>query len=639
MGERAARADGTSERAGVGGDERPAARRDPESSTRGFLFADLRGYTEFTAAHGAASAASLLVRYRTLVRDAIERFAGAEIRTEGDSFYVVFGSVSDAVRCGLAITAEARDASTDHPEEPIRVGVGIHAGETIETQDGYVGAPVNIAARICSQAAAGELLVSDTVRALTQTILPVRFMPRGRRRLKGVPEPVALFAVVPAGDEATWGALPRPWWVRHPWSLVAAGGAIALVAVATGLFAVANSGPTLPPGPWKVGLTLPLGGGPQGELTEALKLAAELAVGEANAAGGIGGSQIELNILNNIGTEANQEDEDTAAANTTLLIEDPRVVAMVGPFLSINARAVIPLTSQAGLLQCGPAGTAARLTKPEAGALELRAANAKPNFVRVIAVDEVEASGAAAFAFNDLGAESALVIDDTEEIGRAIADAFEDAFRGLGGNVTRRALNPDDDPSRILEQIDALEGRPLVYFGGFTHTGAADVRRAMVEGGHTDVPFMSWEGILDYTSETTYVAEAGDASIGTYASQPSVGTVRADFESRLRAAYGQVPRGPLLSYSASAHACMEVILETLRRVAEQRPSAEGLREAVRAYAVDPAHRFQTVVGEVGFDANGDNLHQFVTIYRVVSATPGDPGNWSIVKQLDFGSPG
>ena len=135
--------------------------------TRGFLFADLRGYTEFVERHGAVTAAELLEHYRELVRGRVALFGGAEIRTEGDSFYVVFHSVSQAVQCGLAIVEGAADASAARPDRPVRVGVGIHAGETIETPDGYVGTPVNIAARLCALAGVGEVLVSDTVRALT----------------------------------------------------------------------------------------------------------------------------------------------------------------------------------------------------------------------------------------------------------------------------------------------------------------------------------------------------------------------------------------------------------------------------------------------------------------------------------------
>ena len=138
---------------------------DTHVPTRGFLFADLRGYTEFVERHGAVTAAELLEHYREMVRGCVALFGGAEIRTEGDSFYVVFESVSQAVRCGLAIVEAAADASAARPD-PIRVGVGIHAGETVETPDGYVGTPVNIAARLCALADVGEVLVSDTVRAL-----------------------------------------------------------------------------------------------------------------------------------------------------------------------------------------------------------------------------------------------------------------------------------------------------------------------------------------------------------------------------------------------------------------------------------------------------------------------------------------
>src|SRR4029077_5597477 len=182
------------------GEEPPAVTstdaRTGGSITRGFLFADLRGYTRFVETRGAAAAADVLLRYRGIVRGLISRYAGAEIRTEGDSFYVVFAAVSDAVQCGLAIVDSARTASVDRPDAPIAVGVGIHAGETVETPDGYVGGPVNIAARLCALAGPGEVLVSDTVRALTQTVLPVTFLPRGRRALKGVADQVAVYSVI-----------------------------------------------------------------------------------------------------------------------------------------------------------------------------------------------------------------------------------------------------------------------------------------------------------------------------------------------------------------------------------------------------------------------------------------------------------
>jgi class 3 adenylate cyclase len=71
------------------------------AQTRGFLFSDPRGYLAYTERHGGGGARALLTRYRGAVRDGIASFGGAEIRTEGDSFYGVFDSVSAAVEAGL----------------------------------------------------------------------------------------------------------------------------------------------------------------------------------------------------------------------------------------------------------------------------------------------------------------------------------------------------------------------------------------------------------------------------------------------------------------------------------------------------------------------------------------------------------
>ena len=343
------------------------------SITRGFLFADLRGYTKFLEANGAAAAADVLVRYRDLVREQVKRHAGAEIRTEGDSFYVVFAAVSDAVQCGLAIVERAHLASIERPDAPIAVGVGIHAGETVETPDGYVGAPVNIAARLCALAEAGEVLVSDTVRALTYTVLSVAFLPRGRKTLKGVTHPVAVYAVVPSTHRphptraARLRGLSRP--ARVGVVLVAS---VTILGVAAFAFAALRRPAGLPAGAWKIGLDVPLSGTAAFRGT-AIQNAVTLALDDANAAG-IGGSKLTLEAKDDAGDLPNGQDPVTGAANVSAMVADPSVVAMVGPTSSTVARAEIPITNQAGLLECSPANTTPGLTKPRDGALDLRSA-------------------------------------------------------------------------------------------------------------------------------------------------------------------------------------------------------------------------------------------------------------------------
>ncbi len=209
------------------------------TGTHGFLFADVRGYTAFDEAHGDVAAMNLLGTYRALVRTVVAEHAGAEIRTEGDSFYIVFPSASAAVLCGLDIL-EAADDRAREGGPSIAIGIGVHAGETAESeQEGLVGSAINIAARICAVAGPGELLVSDTVRGLTRTLLQVRFVPRGTKRLKGVSEPIALFRIEPSRERAGTAtpAIPTRGWRRT----AAARPATVTVALAFVLVAVAGA--------------------------------------------------------------------------------------------------------------------------------------------------------------------------------------------------------------------------------------------------------------------------------------------------------------------------------------------------------------------------------------------------------------
>ena len=325
------------------------------------------------------------------------------------SFYVVFESVSQAVRCGLAIVQGAADASAARPDRPVRVGVGIHAGETVETPDGYVGTPVNIAARLCALAGVGDVLVSDTVRALTQTVLPVRFESRGRKQLKGVVEPVATYAVEPvddAGRAASFDALSRR---RRRRRIVVLAVVCALVGigVATGLLASRGSS-GLPSGPWTIALDMPFSG-PINRGAPAQD-ALRLAIDQANAAGGIAGARISLESRDD-GPDAHSPKR--GAHNTKAFVADPRVIAMVGPAGSPIATAEIPITNAAGLLQCSPANTTPGLTKPRYGALDLRAAAPERiNYIRVAPADDIQGPAAASFLFDDLGVRRLLVIDD-----------------------------------------------------------------------------------------------------------------------------------------------------------------------------------------------------------------------------------
>lgn len=137
--------------------------------TSTFFFCDLRGYTTFVEERGDQEAADLLRAYRRIVRARVAQARGAEIKTEGDSFFVAFPTGRDALACAIAIFHDAEQHSAASEFLPIRLGAGLHAGEPVAQDRGYVGSAVNIAARLAQNAAAGELLISETVRGLLRT--------------------------------------------------------------------------------------------------------------------------------------------------------------------------------------------------------------------------------------------------------------------------------------------------------------------------------------------------------------------------------------------------------------------------------------------------------------------------------------
>jgi class 3 adenylate cyclase len=598
------------------------------SITRGFLFADLRGYTDYVEQRGAAAAAALLTLYRALAREEIGRFGGAEIKTEGDSFYVVFDSVSSAVRCGLAITAAGRDAA----DEPIRVGVGIHAGETIEADGGYVGSPVNIAARICAQAGPGEVLVSETVRALTMTVLPVRFRPRGRRQLKGIAEPIELFAVDEAAAGAAWPSTQRRRRLSRRGRAALAGGAVLLAAAAVGLgWLVRQPSTGLPEGAWTIGVHVPTSG-PVAADGIAVRNAVQLAIDQADASGRLGDVELASKVYDT-GSDEDGEDPARAAAAVKKMTADPGTIAAVGPFTSPGAAETIPVTNRAGLLECSPSNSHPGLTKPEYGALEFRAAQPERiNYVRLSPATDVAARALAAFVTFELDAESALLVADPEW--QEAAD-FAKAFTALGGQVVQRKLARGTSPATAVEPLRGKTPPDVVVFAGDTRSGAAAVRRAMRAAGHESRPFVSWDGILDGSGKTagSYLQQAGDAAAGSYIGFTAFAPPKADFVAAYRAAFGEEPT----DYAAAAYACMQVVLDSLESVADDGPDADELREALRARAVDPERPHETVFGTLGFDANGDSTQQIVSFLRVDRQAADGAGDWVLLKQQDFGS--
>jgi WD40 repeat protein/class 3 adenylate cyclase/predicted ABC-type transport system involved in lysophospholipase L1 biosynthesis ATPase subunit len=181
---------------------------------RTFLIGDVRGYTSFTRERGDAEAARLAKRFAEVARDAVAARSGRVTELRGDEVLAVFTSPDQAVRAAVELQAVCEEEVAADPTLPLLVGVGIDVGKAVPVEDGFRGAALNTAARLCSQAAAGQVLVTSQVAERVGAIPGVSFTSAGSSELKGFETPVELIEVVadepPSVADLPTDALPLP---------------------------------------------------------------------------------------------------------------------------------------------------------------------------------------------------------------------------------------------------------------------------------------------------------------------------------------------------------------------------------------------------------------------------------------------
>ncbi len=153
------------------------------TGTLTLLFTDIEGSTRLLDELGERYV-DVLAEHHRLLREAFDRHGGVEANTQGDGFFVVFSSATDAV-------AAATEAQRSLSAGPVRVRMGLHTGEPALTDEGYVGLDVHRAARIGGAGHGGQVVVSETTRALLDGEFDLRDL--GEHRLKDLGVPIRLF--------------------------------------------------------------------------------------------------------------------------------------------------------------------------------------------------------------------------------------------------------------------------------------------------------------------------------------------------------------------------------------------------------------------------------------------------------------
>jgi class 3 adenylate cyclase len=151
-----------------------------------FLFTDIEGSTRLMQELG-DDYGTVVGDHRRLLREVFQAAGGSEVDTQGDAFFYSFPRARDAVRA--AVEGQRSLAGHEWPGgAEVRVRMGLHTGEPSVGEEGYLGLDVVRAARICSAGHGGQILISETTRALLGNELPERVSVRdlGQQNLKDI---------------------------------------------------------------------------------------------------------------------------------------------------------------------------------------------------------------------------------------------------------------------------------------------------------------------------------------------------------------------------------------------------------------------------------------------------------------------
>jgi class 3 adenylate cyclase len=171
------------------------------------LFTDIEGSTRLLRQLGDRYG-DLLRDHHALLRTVAASHGGRVVDTQGDAFFFAFPTSKQALAAG--VDAQRRLAQGDWPDGvDLRVRMGMHTGEPALGADGYLGIDVVHAARICSAAHGGQLIVSESTRALALSDPPrgISFQDLGEHALKGLDQPQRLYQVQADGIGAMFPPL------------------------------------------------------------------------------------------------------------------------------------------------------------------------------------------------------------------------------------------------------------------------------------------------------------------------------------------------------------------------------------------------------------------------------------------------
>lgn len=366
---------------------------------------------------------------------------------------------------------------------------------------------------------------------------------------------------------------------------------------------------------------------------------AHLAVDEANANHTIPGYTLVFDPRDDVGPSGTN-DPAVGAQNVRALIGDALVAGIVGPFNSAVAKAEMPITNQAPLVQISPSNTNTCLTQ-EGAAIGCSGANdlvptlrpsGKVTYFRIATTDSHQGPAGADYLYKTQHYKSVYIIDDATTYGVGIADAFSKEWATLGGTNLGRSSEPSTTTSylSLLTQV-ASKHPDVIYFGGLDSTGGILIRQQMLQVPTLKTtPFAGGDGLVTSTFSKTIGTSGGGPIFGTVATvdESAVSTAQS-FLTKYDATYGAANLG---AYSAAGYDCANILIQAIKTVlangthTPQSSSDTAGAKAFRTAIISAVQsiNFNGVLGHQSFDQNGDTTNRVITIYQVGANPPNKP---------------
>jgi len=354
-----------------------------------------------------------------------------------------------------------------------------------------------------------------------------------------------------------------------------------------------------------VGISMPFTGA-DAEDAEIIKDGAVMAFEEANAKGGVAGYKIELIILDSGTATAGQYDPAQAATNAKKLVANIGVVAVVGPVMSGEGKAMTPILSEGDLATITPSSTNPDITNPKFA--DKYSPKGKAVYFRTVTTDAFQGPNMANYYAEKLNVKTVYVLDDGGAYGVGIADSFQKRAQEKGIKVLGRdQLNVKEaDYTTILTKIKGLNPDAL-YYGGVDQAGtklakqAYDVIPKMPKGGGDGMYGASLLKGAGFPSvEGWYATIAGVHLLDNPEVQPWV--------ERFKKRWGRFPQ----DYSITAYDAALVVMDAIKRVAAtgKTPDRHNIRNAMQTT------KLKTLQGTIEFDQYGDLKNKVISVFKI-----------------------